>query len=95
MSPGQGGMVFDPPHLGALFEFINDAGKSIIVFFSFASGDGTNNTGEGIYMTVADRKLVSETVMAQVNGRVPIIIHIGALVASDAVAVASTIRSRS
>jgi dihydrodipicolinate synthase/N-acetylneuraminate lyase len=46
------------------------------------------STGEGIYMTVAERKQVLETVLEQVDRRVPVIAHVGALVASDAVVLA-------
>ncbi len=34
-------------------------------------------TGEGIYMSVEERKLVAETVLEQVSGRVPAIVHVG------------------
>lgn len=47
------------------------------------------STGEGVYMTVAERKLVLETVMEQVNGRVPVIAHVGAVAVADATALAS------
>jgi len=46
------------------------------------------STGEGIYMSVAERKLVTETVLEQVNGRIPVIVHIGCMVTSDAVELA-------
>jgi N-acetylneuraminate lyase len=42
-------------------------------------------TGEGIFMPVADRKALVEAVQAENNGRVPIIVHAGAVAASDAV----------
>ncbi|MEI2692260.1 MAG: dihydrodipicolinate synthase family protein [Anaerolineae bacterium] len=42
------------------------------------------STGEGAFQTVAERKLVTETVMARVDGRVPIIVHVGAAVLNDA-----------
>ncbi len=42
------------------------------------------STGEGIYMSVAQRKLVLETVIEQNNGRVPIIAHVGCVAAGDA-----------
>jgi len=42
------------------------------------------STREGIYMTTAERKLVLEATMEQVNGRVPVIAHVGALAAADA-----------
>ena len=46
------------------------------------------STGEGVTMTNAERKLTLETAIDQVNGRVPVIAHVGALVASDAQALA-------
>ena len=42
------------------------------------------STGEGAFQTVAERKLVTETVMARVDGRVPIIVHVGAAGIHDA-----------
>jgi N-acetylneuraminate lyase len=42
------------------------------------------STGEGIAMSVAERKLVLETVVAQVNRRVPVIAHVGCVAAGDA-----------
>ncbi|MEM7030510.1 MAG: dihydrodipicolinate synthase family protein [Chloroflexota bacterium] len=47
------------------------------------------STGEGIYMSVAERKLMTETVVEQVNGRVPVIIHVGSQVAGDAIQLAA------
>jgi N-acetylneuraminate lyase len=46
------------------------------------------STGEGIYMSVAERKLVLETVVEQVNRRVPVIAHVGCVAAGDAAALA-------
>jgi N-acetylneuraminate lyase len=46
------------------------------------------STGEGIYMSVAERKLVLETVVEQTNRRVPVIAHVGAVAAGDAAALA-------
>ena len=43
------------------------------------------STGQGIHMTPAERKLVTETVIEQVGGRVPVIAHVGSQVTSDAV----------
>lgn len=51
------------------------------------------STGEGIYMTVAERKLTLEAVVEQVNGRVPVIAHLGALVMKDAVDLAAHAQS--
>ena len=45
-------------------------------------------TGEGLFMLPEERKLVTETVVDQVNGRVPVIAHIGSMVVSDAVRLA-------
>lgn len=43
------------------------------------------STGEGAFMSVPERKLVTETVLARVAGRVPIIVHVGAAGINDAV----------
>lgn len=45
-------------------------------------------TGEGIYMSVEERKLVAETVIEQIRGRVPAIVHVGCVSVRDAVALA-------
>jgi N-acetylneuraminate lyase len=45
-------------------------------------------TGEGIYMSVADRQLMAEAVLRQVNGRIPVIVHVGAVASGDAVTLA-------
>jgi N-acetylneuraminate lyase len=45
-------------------------------------------TGEGLYMTVEERKLVAETVMSEVKGRVPVIVHVGSVTVKDAVELA-------
>lgn len=42
-------------------------------------------TGEGIFMPVAQRKLLVETVMPHINGRVPVILHAGAISVDDAI----------
>jgi N-acetylneuraminate lyase len=42
-------------------------------------------TGEGIFMPVAQRKLLVETVMPHINGRVPVILHAGAISVNDAI----------
>jgi len=46
------------------------------------------STGEGIYMSVDERKLVTETVIDRTAGRVPVIVHVGTMVARDAVTLA-------
>ena len=45
-------------------------------------------TGEGVFMSVAERNLIAETVIEQVNERIPVILHVGALSIKDAVALA-------
>lgn len=44
------------------------------------------STGEGVYMSVDERKQVAEAVIEQVGGRVPVVVHVGTMVARDAVA---------
>jgi N-acetylneuraminate lyase len=57
-------------------------GKQVSGFYLCGS------TGEGAFQTVAERKLVAETVLARVAGRVPIIVHVGAAGINDAVQLA-------
>ena len=42
------------------------------------------STGEGVYMSVAERKHVAETVLDVTAGRVPVVVHVGSTVARDA-----------
>lgn len=42
-------------------------------------------TGEGIFMPVSQRKLLAETVLSHINGRVPVILHAGAISIDDAI----------
>lgn len=46
-------------------------------------------TGEGLFMSPGERKVVTETVVDQVDGRVPVIAHIGSMIVSDAVQLAA------
>lgn len=46
------------------------------------------STGEGIFMSVPERKKVTEEVMAEVAGRVPVIVHVGSVATRDAVELA-------
>lgn len=46
------------------------------------------STGEGAFLKADERRLVVETVMERVAGRVPIIVHVGAAVLNDSVALA-------
>ena len=41
-------------------------------------------TGQGLSMSVAERQLVAETVLEQVNDRVPVIVHVGSMAIQDA-----------
>ena len=41
-------------------------------------------TGQGLSLSVAERQLVAETVMAQVRGRVPVVVHVGSMSIQDA-----------
>jgi len=63
-----------------------------LVDYLIAKGSGglyvCGSTGEGIYMTVAERKQTLETVIEQVDRRIPVIAHVGAVAAPDAVALA-------
>lgn len=43
------------------------------------------STGEGVYMSLAERKLLTAEVMAEVGGRVPVIVHVGCVATRDAV----------
>lgn len=45
-------------------------------------------TGEGLFMSPEERSLVTETVVEQVNGRVPVIAHVGSMVVGDAIQLA-------
>lgn len=61
-----------------------DAGRSekIVEFLIEEGVHGlylTGSTGEGFLMTPEERKQVVRTITKQVNGRIPIIAHIGAI----------------
>lgn len=64
-----------------------------VVEFLLTKGIGgfyvCGSTGEGIYMSVEERKKVTAAVVEQVAGRVPVIAHVGTMVARDAVALAA------
>ncbi len=45
-------------------------------------------TGEGVLLPAAERKRMSETVIEQVNGRVPVIVHVGAVSTAEAIELA-------
>jgi N-acetylneuraminate lyase len=46
------------------------------------------STGEGVYLSESERRLVAETVMDVVASRVPVIVHVGAVGTREAVALA-------
>jgi N-acetylneuraminate lyase len=64
------------PALRDLVQYLLDKGVDGL----FVGG----TTGEGIYMTDADRKKVLETVIEQVKGRIPVIAHVGAVASGAA-----------
>lgn len=46
------------------------------------------STGSGVYLSVAERKHVVETALAAVQGRVPVIVHVGTVALPDAIELA-------
>jgi N-acetylneuraminate lyase len=68
------------PVLRDLVEYLID--KQIGGFYVCGS------TGEGIYMSVEERKATTAAVIEQTNGRVPVIVHVGTMVTRDAVELA-------
>lgn len=46
------------------------------------------STGEGLMMSLEERKTVTETVLKHVTGRVPVIVHVGSMALVDAVVLA-------
>ncbi len=62
--------------------------RDLVAYLGERKVDGLfvgGTTGEGIYSSLADRKLVIETVIREVNGRIPVIAHVGAVASGDAV----------
>ena len=43
------------------------------------------STGQGVHMSVEERKLVAETVLNQARERVPVIVHVGCMASGDAI----------
>lgn len=64
-------------------ESINESGMRSLVDHLISKGVGglylTGSTGEGFLMTPEERKQVVETVIDQTAGRVPIMVHVGAI----------------
>ena len=77
-SDAQGGVNF--PALEQLVDYLLDKGIDGLYI------GGT--TGEGIFMPVEDRKRMAEAVLRRVDGRIPVIVHVGAVAAGDATALA-------
>ncbi len=46
------------------------------------------STAQGLMLSLIEREQIAETVFAQANGRVPVIVHVGSLVLPDAVRLA-------
>ena len=67
---------------------VSVAGVEALVDYLIAKGiDGLyvgGTTGEGIYMTAAERQLLAETVLKRVNGRIPVIMHIASMSLNEA-----------
>ena len=51
-------------------------------------------TGEGVFLTIEERKQVIDAVLGEINGRVPVIVHVGSMVYRDAVALARHAEAR-
>ena len=59
----------------------------LVEYFLSKKVDGLyvcGSTGQGLWMSIEERKLVAETAIEAAAGAVPVIIHIGAVAASDA-----------
>ncbi|MBL8148269.1 MAG: dihydrodipicolinate synthase family protein [Anaerolineae bacterium] len=66
--------------LYALIDYLIDKG----VHGFYAGG----TTGEGVFMALADRRKLVEAALRHINGRVPVIVHVGAVATADAEALA-------
>lgn len=51
-------------------------------------------TGEGVFMSLEERKQVIDLALGEINGRVPVIVHVGSTVYRDAVALARHAEAR-
>lgn len=65
------------PVLRKLVDYLTDKG----VHGFYVGG----STGDGIFMPVPQRKLLAEAVMSHLDGRVPVVIHVGAVASDDAI----------
>ena len=66
--------------LEALTDYLMDRG--VAGFYLCGS------TGQGVHMSVAERKLTVETVLAQTGRRTPVIVHVGSQVMAEAIELA-------
>jgi N-acetylneuraminate lyase len=80
LTPSDGNGGVNVPVLEALVDYLID--KRVDGLYI----GGT--TGEGIFMSAAERQLMAETVLRRVNGRIPVIVHVGAVAAADATSLA-------
>ncbi|MBN1875743.1 MAG: dihydrodipicolinate synthase family protein [Anaerolineae bacterium] len=72
------------PVLRELIEYLLD--KQVDGFYVCGT------TGEGLWLSVPERKAVTEAVLDQVHGRVPVIVHVGTVATRDAVLLAEHAR---
>jgi N-acetylneuraminate lyase len=66
--------------------------RDVVEFHLTAGVSGfylTGSTGEGLLLSEAERGLVVETVVDQVKGRVPVVVHVGALTTASACTLAA------
>ncbi len=70
----------DVAALDALVDYL--LGRQVDGFYVCGS------TGQGIYMSAPERKVVAQTVLARVAERVPVIVHVGSQVLGDAMELA-------
>jgi N-acetylneuraminate lyase len=72
------------PVMQSLVDYL--LGKGVDGFYVCGS------TGEGVLMSVEERKSATETVLRQVDGRVPVIVHVGCMALQDALHLAQHAR---
>jgi N-acetylneuraminate lyase len=72
-------------------EIAVDAINALIDYLLDKQVDGfylCGSTGQGVHQCVAERKLVTETALRRIDGRVPAIVHVGSQALGDAVELA-------
>lgn len=80
VTPSSQDQSINQSSLRALIDYL--IGKGVHGFYV----GGT--TGEGVFMALADRKELVEVTLKHINGRVPVIVHVGAVATADAVGLA-------